>query len=171
MHLLLLLSSLLLSASHACAGPIAATSQEAQTSTSTWSIMEYRIACTQSACLYSFDITEKSDNQQLQQQQDSSHCEFTVVAGTAALPANRTSFQDKACSDDKGPSYSVNGGFMNATGAVILCFKKAPEDNWAFFGFDTWEFLSGPQKTSPAYPIGTWDNSTEETIAMGILSL
>ncbi|KAK7959530.1 uncharacterized protein PG986_004384 [Apiospora aurea] len=131
-----------------------------RTPNTTWTIIEHRIACTPTQCLYTFDITEATPNQP---QQGPTHCEFTVdtAPGTAAaLPANRTSFQDKTCGSIYKNSYTVNGGFMNASGAVVLCFKNPPEGNWAFFGFDPWEFLSGPQKTSPALPIGTYDNIT-----------
>ncbi|KAK8029981.1 hypothetical protein PG993_011272 [Apiospora rasikravindrae] len=147
MYLLILLSSFLLTTMPASGSPILPKTHSTQPSppNSTWTIIEHRIACTPSQCLYSFDLTEKTAGQP---QQDPTHCEFTVdTAGTAAslLPANRTSFQDKTCGGSGSGSkhsYSVNGGFMNATGAVVLCFKNPR------------------RKTSPALPIGSYENIT-----------
>ncbi|KAK8062365.1 hypothetical protein PG997_014462 [Apiospora hydei] len=125
MYLLILISSLLL-ARPASGSPILDLTQATQPSTpnTTWTIIEHRIACTETQCLYNFDITKATPNQP---QQDPTHCEFTVDTsgtGAAALPANRTSFQDKTCGSIYKNSYTVNGGFMNASGAVVLCFKN-----------------------------------------------
>ncbi|KAK7995386.1 hypothetical protein PG990_014159 [Apiospora arundinis] len=170
MYILLLLTSLLLTVRCACGGPIYVRHQS-QGSTGTWTILDHRIACTPAECHYSFTIVEKpTGGEQPQQPQDPTHCEFLVDtddthntgAGTAAaaatLPANRTSFQDKLCGLDPN-SYTVNGGFMNSS-ALVLCFQNPQEGDWAFFGFDPWEFLSGPPKSSPAYPIGAFANGT-----------
>lgn len=46
------------------------------------------------------------------------------------------------------------------TSSVVLCFTNSQENLWAFFGFDPWEFHSGPPKTSPAYRIGLFGNNT-----------
>ncbi|KAK8096661.1 hypothetical protein PG999_012605 [Apiospora kogelbergensis] len=152
MHLLMLLGSLLLSVS----GPTDI-HQGTQDSTGTWTILDHRIACTQTECHYVFNILEQPTG--AQQPQNPTHCDFLVDsdeaagAGSPALPANHTSFQDKSCGLEQ--TYTVNGGFMNSS-AIVLCIKNTQEGSWAFFGYDPWEFLSGPQKSSPAYPIGTF---------------
>ena len=186
MYLLLLLSSLLLSARYTCgisetpsariaSNPLVPAGQAgpapSQQGVDKWTIADHRIACNQAQCMYSFEIFEDPTNQPLDQQV-STHCEFLVDA--AALPANRTAFQDKACGGDEdgdssNRSYTVNGNFMN-TSSIVLCFTNSPENRWAFFGFDPWEFLSGPPKTSPAYPIGWFGNNTNNTGQTPVLS-
>ena len=156
MHLLMLLGSLLLSVRYVYSGPTDI-HQGTQDSTGTWTILDHRIACTQTECHYVFNILEQPTG--AQQPQNPTHCDFLVDsdeaagAGSPALPANHTSFQDKSCGLEQ--TYTVNGGFMNSS-AIVLCIKNTQEGSWAFFGYDPWEFLSGPQKSSPAYPIGTF---------------
>ncbi|KAK7912026.1 hypothetical protein PG985_014507 [Apiospora marii] len=186
MHLLLLLCSLLLSARYTCgisATPSGTTSGTIASSppvpageagpppsmqgVDKWTINDHRIACNPAQCMYSFDIFENLTDQPMNQQ-ISTHCEFLVdaaggpnSAAAPALPASRTPFQDKTCGGgSSNRSYTVNGGFTN-TSSVVLCFTNSPEDKWAFFGFDPWEFLSGPPKVSPAYPIGVFGNNSD----------
>ncbi|KAK8063439.1 hypothetical protein PG996_008091 [Apiospora saccharicola] len=181
MYLLLLLCSLLLSARYTCGVSVAPSAIPSSIAPSPagpnlWTITDHRIACNPAECMYSFNIAEKPNL--MEPQQAPTHCEFTVDAGggglgsaaaaAGALPANRTSFQDKICGgeyDGEGTSnnsYTVNGGYMN-TSSVVLCFTNSDEGLWAFFGFDPWEFLSGPQKTSPAYQIGWFGNNSNYT--------
>lgn len=118
-----------------------------------WTLTDNRIDCDSTQCIYSFHIYEFEHD-------SSDNCTFTV-----APPQNQTGFQDVKCGSNS--TYAVNGGYMSNFTGVVLCFTNTVEGTWAFFGFDSDEFLSGPTKNSPAYTVGPWQKR-RDAISGGI---
>ncbi|KAH8205041.1 hypothetical protein TruAng_000764 [Truncatella angustata] len=108
-----------------------------------WTLSNNYIACSDDSCSYSFRLERIGSSRP-----DSADCNF-VVKSAANFTAGRTDFKNVPCT--LGSDYLVSGGHSANLGNVVLYVYEILQNNWAWFGYDTNEFVSGPSKTSPVY--------------------
>lgn len=109
-----------------------------------WTISNNIISCNATACYYIFDLMEDFS-------EETYNCQF-VVNATASSGPDQVDFQSAKCG--AGNPFSVNGGHMAGSTDLVLVITNVMEMTWAFFGYNTGEFVNGPLKTSPSFPIG-----------------